>query len=335
MKAAFYTKVGKARNVLQVGETEEILPEEGEVQIEMYYSGVNPGDIKKRNDTFKRGMPFPKIIPHSDGAGVVRQVGKGVEEDWLGKKVMCFGAQSNRPAGTAAEYCCVPVDQVVEISDKVPMEQAAQMGIPGITAYRAVNLVENIKKKSILIHGGGGSVGQCAVALAGRADATVLATVTNEAEMQEARDAGAEHVFINNVDLVESISNFFPIGIDHIIEVAFSANIKKNVALLKNMGSIACYATNKPVADFQVWPLIFKNVSIYFIGSDNFPADVRQKGAKAILKALENGWRGLPIGQLFELDDIAKAHEYVEDPKNKGRALLRIKAEEETPSAED
>ena len=117
MRAAYYTEQGSASKVLKIGEVPEILPKKNEIQIEIHYSGVNPGEVKKRSDAFGTGMPYDKIIPHSDGAGVVSKVGEGVDIAWLGKRVLCFGAQSYRQFGTAAEYCCVPVENAIEISE--------------------------------------------------------------------------------------------------------------------------------------------------------------------------------------------------------------------------
>ena len=69
MRAAWYEKQGPAREVLTVGEMPDPLPGEGEVRIRIATSGVNPGDIKKREDMFGYGMAYPRVIPHSDGAG--------------------------------------------------------------------------------------------------------------------------------------------------------------------------------------------------------------------------------------------------------------------------
>ena len=94
--------------MLVVGEMPEPHPSAGEVRIRIAASGINPGDTKKRQDSFGVGMPYPRVIPHSDGAGQVDQVGEGVPSDWVGRPVSCYGAQSYRPFGTAAEFTVVP-----------------------------------------------------------------------------------------------------------------------------------------------------------------------------------------------------------------------------------
>ncbi len=130
MKAAWYERQGAAGDVLVLGEMEDAQPRAGEVRIRVAFSGVNPGDIKIREDSFHVGMPYPRVIPHSDSSGIVDEVGEGVPREWIGRRVWCYGAQSYRPFGTAAEYTVVRSQQVVQILDHVPLEQGACLGIP-------------------------------------------------------------------------------------------------------------------------------------------------------------------------------------------------------------
>src|SRR5262250_432772 len=129
MKAAWYEKQGPARDVLVVGEMPDPIPAAGEVRIRIAASGINPGDIKKRENAFGYGMPYPRVVPHSDGAGRVEQLGAGISSEWIGRSVWCYGAQSYRPFGTAAEFAVVPVDQAAPLPEKASMEQGACLGI--------------------------------------------------------------------------------------------------------------------------------------------------------------------------------------------------------------
>src|SRR5438093_3058034 len=168
MKAAWYERQGAAGDVLVLGEMEDAQPRAGEVRIRVAFSGVNPGDIKKREDSFHVGMPYPRVIPHSDSSGIVDEVGEGVPREWIGRRVWCYGAQTYRPFGTAAEYTVVPLKQAVPLPDTVPVEQGACLGIPGITAHRAVHVVGLVEGRTVLVQGGVGAVGVCAVQLAHR-----------------------------------------------------------------------------------------------------------------------------------------------------------------------
>src|SRR5271168_1757368 len=184
------------RDVLVVGEKPDLRPVAGEVRIRIAASGINPGDIKKREDAFGYGMPYPRVIPHSDGAGRVDQLGAGVPCEWMGRSVWCYGAQSYRPFGTAAEFTVVPVDQVARLPKSAPMEQGACLGIPGVTAHRAVHVAGSVNGRSVLVQGAAGSVGACAVQLARFAGARVIGTVRSSSDEVTAKNAGAHEVLV-------------------------------------------------------------------------------------------------------------------------------------------
>src|SRR5204862_735580 len=126
-------------------------------------SGINPGDLKKRQDAFGVGMAWPRVVPHSDGAGVIDEVGAGVDATRIGERVWCHGAQSYRPFGTAAELTVVPTLQAVALPEGVSFATGACLGIPGITAHRAVHTAGGVAGATVLVQGGAGAVGSFAV----------------------------------------------------------------------------------------------------------------------------------------------------------------------------
>lgn len=324
MKAAWYEKQGTARDVLIVAKTEDPRPRTGEVRTRLAFSGVNPGDVKKRQDAFGIGMPYPRVIPHSDGSGTVDAVGEGVSAEWVGRRVWCYGAQSYRPFGTAAEYTVVPLKQVAPLPESVPLEEGACLGIPGITAHRAVHVTGSVEGRTVLVQGGAGSVGACAVQLAHRAGARVIATCRAESDKQIASRAGADEVLLSDENLVKRIRALAPDGVHHVVEVAFGANIKTDTDVLAQGGSIATYATNTPMPEIPVWQLVFVNARIFFVGSDDVPAEAKIEAARALSQALEVGWKGLDIAEIVPLDQIARAHELVEHPAKPGRVVVAI-----------
>lgn len=326
MKAAWYEQTGSPEDVLNVGEIADPTPGDGEVKIRMMSSGINPGDVKKRRDTFGVGMAFPRIVPHSDGAGIIDSVGAGVDKKRIGERVWCYGAQSYRPFGTAAEFCVVPADQSVELPDGVAFETGACLGIPGLTAYRAVTVAGDPKGTKILVQGGAGAVGQCAIALAHGLGAFVIATVRSDEDVERAKAAGADKVINSNSsgDLVEAVLEIAPERVDHVVEVAFHANIEADEAVIRQGGSIATFASGVSDPKVPFWPLVFKNLTIHFIGSDDFEREVKVSGARAINRALETGWSGPVIGARFGLDDITSAHQALESGQVKDRVVLRV-----------
>jgi NADPH:quinone reductase len=324
MKAAWYERQGAARDVFIVGQMDDPHPGSGEVRVRVAFSGVNPGDVKKREDAFGVGMAYPRVIPHSDGSGTVDAVGDGVSREWIGRRVWCYGAQSYRPFGTAAQYTVVPLKQAVALPEGVPLEQGACLGIPGITAHRAVHVAGRVDEGTVVVQGGAGAVGACAVQFAHQAGARVIATCRAEADKEIASRAGADEVLLTGDKLVERIRALAPDGVDHIVEVAFGANIKTDTEVLAQGGSIATYATNAPMPEIPVWQLVFVNARLFFVGSDDVPADAKIEATRAINAAFESGWQGLDIGEVVPLDQIARAHELVEHPAKPGRVIVAI-----------
>jgi NADPH2:quinone reductase len=324
MKAAWYERQGAARDVLIVSQMDDPHPSDGEVRVRVAFSGVNPGDVKKRQDAFGVGMAYPRVIPHSDGSGTVDAVGDGVSREWIGRRVWCYGAQSYRPFGTAAQYTVVPLKQAVALPEGVPLEQGACLGIPGITAHRAVHVAGRVDEGTVVVQGGAGAVGACAVQFAHQAGARVIATCRAESDKAIAARAGADEVLLTSENLVERIRALAPDGVDHIVEVAFGANIKTDTEVLAQGGSIATYATNAPMPEIPVWQLVFVNARLFFVGSDDVPADAKIEATRAINAAFESGWQGLDIAEVVPLDQIARAHELVEHPAKPGRVIVAI-----------
>jgi NADPH:quinone reductase len=307
-----------------VGEMPDPSPGAGEVRIRIAASGINPGDVKKREDTFGVGMPYPRVIPHSDGAGRIDQVGEGVPSDWVGRAVWCYGAQSYRPFGTAAEFTVVPVDHVAPLPENVSPEEGACLGIPGITAHRAVFGTGAVTGRTVLVQGAGGAVGMCAVQLARRGGARVIGTVRASGEEPVARAAGAHDVVLNDQSLVQRVKSLAPDGVDHIVEVAFGANVDADVEMLKMGGSIGAYATDNATPKVPFWLMVFKNIRVFFLGSDDFPVEAKVAATRDLNAALQEGWPGFEIGERIPLAEIARAHELVEHPARRGRVVVMV-----------
>ena len=123
---------------------------------------------------------------------------------------------------------------------------------------------------------------------------------------------------------MERIQDLAPDGVDHIVEVAFGANIRADVEVLAQGGSIAAYATDAFTPNIPFWQLVFTNARIFFIGSDDVPSEAKAEAACAINQALEAGWQGLEIAEQLPLDEIAQAHELVEHPTKCGRVIVTI-----------
>jgi NADPH:quinone reductase len=225
MRAAYYERNGTAREVLRVDDVETASPGPGEVRVKLATSGVNPSDVKSRQGATRK-IAWPRVIPQSDGAGVIDQVGDGVPKARTGERVWVWNGQWKRASGTAAEFITVPAAQAVKLPDKVSFEAGACLGIPAMTAYHAVALSEATKGTTLLVAGGAGSVSQYVIQFAKMAGATVLTTISSPDKAKAAREAGADHTIDykreNVGERVMALTG--KNGVDAIIEMDFAAN---------------------------------------------------------------------------------------------------------------
>src|SRR3954469_24338797 len=197
MRAAWYDQQGPAADVLRVGDLPAPEPGPGEVRVRLHFSGINPGDTKKRIDRFGLGMPFPRVVPHSDGSGVIESAGEGVDAGRVGQRVWVYGAQSYRPFGTAAQLTVVPAEQAVELPDDVSDEVGACLGIPGITAHRAVFADGPVAGTTVLVQGVLGGVGALAAQLARWGGAEVIASVVRARDVDQVDTSVAHAVALD------------------------------------------------------------------------------------------------------------------------------------------
>jgi NADPH:quinone reductase len=323
--AAWYDRQGPAAEVLQVGEMPDPEPGPGEVRVRVKLSGINPGDTKKRSSWQGASMSYPRIIPHSDGAGVIDAVGEGVDRNRIGQRVWTYGAQSYRPFGTAAQLTCITEAQAVPLPDEVSDEIGACLGIPGITAHRAVFSDGAVAGKTILVHGVLGSVSSLAAQLARWAGATVLGTVVRSGDLEKIDNAAVSHpIALDNTDPAAAIREHAPDGVDRIVDVAFSDNADLDAAVVANEAVIAAYASRVDRPEIPFWPMLFANVTLRLLGSDDFPADAKQQAGRDLTAAAGQGALRIPVAPAHPLADIAIAHDHVDHGPRNGRVLVAI-----------
>jgi NADPH2:quinone reductase len=323
MLAAWYERPGPAAEVLQVGEMAAPEPGPGEVRVRVAVSGINPGDTKKRGDWVGFGMPFPRVVPHSDGSGVIDAVGDGVDPTRVGQRVWVYGAQSYRPFGTAAQFTTVPADQARELPDGVSDEIGACLGIPGMTAHRAVFGDGPVAGKTILVQGVLGAVGLMAAQLARWGGATVIGTVRRAGDLDQVDASLAHAVALDDREPAEAIRALAPDGVQRIVEVSFSDNADLDAAVAAADAVVAAYASRGDRPDFPFWPMLFANLTIRLLGSDDFPHAARRHAVEDLTTAARDGALSIPTSEPLPLDQIAEAHDRV-DAGTRQRVLLAI-----------
>ncbi|MEY8829115.1 NADPH:quinone reductase [Sedimentitalea sp. XS_ASV28] len=326
MKAVVYDRFGGARDVLRLEEIETPRPEAGEVTVDLLFSGVNPSDVKARAGS-RPGVtrpPFPLVIPHSDGAGVISAVGEGVDAARIGERVWIWNGQWRRAFGTAASRITPPQSQAVTLPDSVDFETGAVLGIPGLTAAFTVFSGGDVAGKTLLIQGGAGTVGLLAVQLAKWGGAHVIATARGRGA-ERAREAGADAmVDYAAPDLggrILAANSGRPI--DRIVEVEFGRNIAADTEVIAENGTICAYGSAlemQPALPF--YPLLFKAVTIeialiYLLGEDQ-----RKSTIDRLNHALAEGALRCPVERVYPLAECAAAHEAVEAGNRAGAILL-------------
>lgn len=342
MRAVTYAHKGDS-STLALSEREAGVPGPGEVRVRVHVSGVNPTDWKARASA-GAPMPFSEIVPNQDGAGVVDAVGDDVEGLQAGDRVWLFLAAHERPTGTAQELTVVPASRVALLSDGIGFDVAASLGVPAITAHRALTVHEHgpsrlsagsLAGRTVLVHGGAGAVGHAAIQLAAWAGATVLSTVSSEAKEILAHAAGAHHVFRYPDDrLAARIHEVAPAGVDHIVEVSPAINAALDVAVLANHGSIAFYANDKgesftaPIVASFAKNARWQGLLLYTVGNDAIAAAVEDITAALTAGALPVGEdAGLPL-TWYPLEETAAAHDAVERGAI-GKVLIRVAADDD------
>lgn len=327
MLAAFYTRTGPARDVLNVGEIETPVAGTGEVRVKLACSGVNPSDVKSRGGVRSRELPFPRIVPHSDGAGVIDAVGAGVPPQRVGERVWVWNAAWGRPMGTAAQYVVLPAAQAVPLPAATGFDAGACLGIPALTAWHAVHCNGGVDGRTVLVAGGAGAVGNYAVQFA-RLDgaARIIATVSSDEKAALARAAGAD-VTINyrSEDVSQRCLELTAgAGVDRIVELDLAANLKIDLAAIRKDGEITVYGSGAPEIAVPFFPSILKNVRLQFFIVYNLAEADRARAVSGVTALLAAGKLQHNIASRLPLSRIAEAHELVESGRSTGNVVLDV-----------
>jgi NADPH:quinone reductase len=325
MKAVWYERTGAAPTVLTVGEMPTPVAAAGEVRVRLEASGVNPADVGRRAGSY-RAMEFPRVIPNSDGAGIIDQIGDGVTRLSVGQRVWLFNGQRNgRAFGTAAEYITLADYLVTPLPDELSFAAGATLGIPCMTAWCSLFGDGPTAGQTVLVTGGAGAVGHYAVQLAKWGGARVIATVSSPAKDMEARLAGADLVVnYRTEDVVARIMEFTERrGVDRVVDVDFGGNISTTLKIMAFNSTIAVYATNGnrtpmiPMRDLMEKCIALRTLVLYAL-----PPELLAAAQADISKWLAGAPRIHNIAAQFALSDTAEAHLAVEKGDKLGTVIV-------------
>jgi NADPH:quinone reductase len=313
MRAVRYPTSGPHTGELELVELPVPSPGPGEVLVRVRVSGVNPTDWKARARPGWTTAGFDDVVPNQDGAGEIEAVGQGVDAGRVGERVWLYDCQWQRWQGSAAQWIALPAEQAVTLPDGVSFDQGAGLGIPAMTAHRALFADGPLRDAAVLVQGGAGAVGHAAIQLAARAGAHVAATVSSAEKARLASDAGAELVVnYRDEDVVAAVRGWAPDGVDRVIEVAIAANAATDAGVVTSQGVIASYGA--PDGPIEPQPgLMAQNAIVRFVLVYTMPAAAKRAAVAEITGALREGaLRPLPTTR-FPLEETAAAHKAVED----------------------
>jgi len=327
MKAVYYDAIGPAAKVLQSGELPDPEAGPGEVRVKVRFSGLNPSDTKTRSGWAGiMDMPFPRIIPHQDGSGVIDRAGPGVPQARVGERVWIYEAQRGRPFGTAAEYVTVPSENAVRLPDEANFETGACLGVPAMTAHRCLFMDGGIQGQTVLVSGGGGAVGLAAILLAKWAGARVVATVSRPEQEAVARGAGADLVIDRKTEGVAERVKSFTHGalVDRVVEVSFESNLDLNRALLKPNGVISTYASgprdSAPRIPFT--HVMRQGLTVHFVLVYVMPREAHWAAARDTNAAIESGRYRPHLAKVYRPEQAAEAHDAQDSGRTVGKILI-------------
>lgn len=325
MKAVWYERTGPAAGVLTYGEMPTPVAGPGEVRIRLEASGVNPADVGRRGGGY-RPMDYPRVIPNSDGAGIVDQVGDAVTRFKIGDRVWLFNGQRNgRAFGTAAEYIALAERLVTPLPEQLSFAEGATLGIPAMTAWCCLFGDGPIVGKTVLVTGGAGAVGHYAVQLAKWGGAKAIATVSSALKGEQARQAGADLVInYREEDVVAKALAFTgQRGVDRVVDVDFGGNLATTLKLMAVNSAIAVYATNgnrTPVVPMR--ELMEKCIALRPLVLFALPPQLLAAAQADISKWLAAGDRLHTIAAQFPLSETAQAHTAVEKGDKLGTVIV-------------
>jgi NADPH:quinone reductase len=314
MHAYWYETAGKAGSVMVAGTLPDPVPEDGCVRVRITHSAINPTDSKRRQTGRELG-PFKRIIPNNDGSGIIDQVGAGVPAARVGERVWIFGAQAGRPFGTAANYTILPARQAIVLPKPASLADGACLGVPAVTAHRGLFADGSIAGQTVLVTGAAGRVGAYTVQLAKWAGARVIATAGSPQKVASLRSLGADlAIDYSAQNVVDAVASFTGgVGVDRIVDTAFSDTIGLTPQLLRANGVIATYSSDadaNPKIPFQ--QLMYKNITIRTLAIFGMPRDAQDRAFADITAALADGRLQHRIGRRMNFDQMIDAHEIMD-----------------------
>jgi NADPH:quinone reductase-like Zn-dependent oxidoreductase len=324
---AAYHEVGPARAVIELLRRPVPHPGPGQVLVEVHRSGINPSDTKRRSGWASYKPHTPPVVLHTDGAGIIVQVGEGVSASRIGERVWLWNAETDGQ-GTASDHCLVQADHAVPLPENASFDAGACLGVPACTAHRAVFADGSVDRQTVLVQGGAGAVGSYAIQFARPGGARVIATGSTPEKRQVATDLGAHRVVdYRDPDAARLILDANDgRGVDRIIEVDLGDNLPLDLAVAGTNATIASYSSTRVREfTFPYYQIAPKGLNFLIVQGYCLAQGAREEGIVAITQAFAEGWLRHRIGAVFPFEQIVEAHEAAERGETDGKVLVALR----------
>jgi len=327
VKAAWFETFGEPRDVLEIGHKDDPIVQDNEVLVDLRVSAVNPSDEKKRAGSFPDLLDDGFIIPHSDGAGIIVEVGKNISRNRIGERVWVYQGQFERRYGTAADLISIDSIRAPNLPENISFDVGACLGIPLMTAHRCVFADGSVKGKRLLITGGAGRVGYYTIQLAKNDGAFVIATASNKEDKESCLNIGAD-VVVNHKEknwgrhILEITKGK---KIHRAIDVDFGANLTEVLSCLRTGAIIATYASmQNPEPKIPFFKMMYMGLSIRLIIVYSMPEKAKFSAIKDINNLLSKNFINHRIAHKVSLDEIHKSHEIIKEGNARGGVLIEM-----------
>jgi NADPH2:quinone reductase len=310
-------------SVMKLEETADTSPAAGQVLIDVKAAGVNPVDTYIRTGQYALLPPLP-YTPGSDAAGVVTALGADVQGVKPGDRVYLSGTIVGRAFGAYAQRVVCTLDQVHQLPDHLSFAEGAGIGVPYVTAWRALfDKARAMPGETVLIHGASGAVGVAATQMARAAGLRVFGTAGSERGQQLAREQGAHEVFDHSAAGYEKdvLAKTGGRGVDVIIEMLANVNLVRDLDLIAKRGRIAIVG-NRGALELNPRAIMGKDATVVgFTNWNALPAELEMAHA-AIVAGIERSGYKPQVGKEMPLADAPRAHEAVLERGAYGKIVL-------------
>jgi NADPH2:quinone reductase len=309
--------------VLQIGEVADPVADKGEVRVRVHAIGVNPFDAYMRTGNYARKPPLP-YVPGADAAGIIDQVGDGVNDWRVGDRVYIGGTIYDRSWGAYAELApCLP-EQVHLLPSNVTFAQGAAINVPYVTAWRALfGRARASAGESVFVHGASGGVGIAVTQMARAAGLTVIGSAGSPDGIALVRAEGAHHVLNHRepayLDRLPSLTAGR--GPDIIIEMLANVNLDADLGAIAPQGRIVIVG-NRGRIEIDARKAMARDASVFGTTFWNIGPDELARIHQGIGAGLEAGTLRPAIGEELPLEQAPVAHARILEGTHRGKYVL-------------